>query len=345
MNPKRSVKKTALIFALFLTGLLAGYNSAQAQQSALMTSGMGGGASSTARLTAQMAQQRGRVDDIEVCGNKGRLLGRNFGGTKDGDDCLTGATLTTSGDFGVSTISPSQRLHVNGSARILDLRLGEVGQGTSWMGIAHNTIADTSGNYAIMQNASGVTLLNAASGQYMDFRIGNSVSARVTSAGNMGIGVTSPSAKLHVGGTLLSDGALTVSGGGAAITGDVTISNNATIGGNVTADNYYHTSDRRLKEDIRPLEEGENIVARLKPVRFHWKKDDKPSMGFIAQEVEDVLPQAVITNKNGYKAMDYDMLVAPLVATVQAQQAQIAAQQQAIRELEAAVAELQNQER
>ncbi|WP_173202612.1 tail fiber domain-containing protein [Sphingopyxis sp. BSNA05] len=108
----------------------------------------------------------------------------------------------------------------------------------------------------------------------------------------------------------------------------MTVSNNVTIGGDATADNYYHTSDRRLKSNIRPLEEGESIVAGLRPVRFNWKKGDKPSIGFIAQEVEDVLPEAVITDGNGFKAMDYDMLAAPMVATLRAQQVQIAAQQQ-----------------
>ncbi|NRD88321.1 hypothetical protein C8024_00875, partial [Sphingopyxis sp. BSNA05] len=80
-----------------------------------------------------------------------------------------------------------------------NLRLGVVGHGTGWQGLAHNDIADAGGNYAIMQNSAGVTLLNAAGGQYMDFRIGNSGRARLTAAGDMGVGVTAPSAKLHVG--------------------------------------------------------------------------------------------------------------------------------------------------
>lgn len=325
-------------------------SNAYAQQSALITSGMGGGASSTARLTAQMSQQQGRVDDIETCGNKGRLFGPSFGGAKDGDNCLTGVTLTSAGNFGIGTTSPSQRLHVDGSAQVTNLRIGEVGHGTSWMGLAHNSIADSSGNYAIVQNASGATLLNAASGQDVHFRIGNSDQMRLTSSGNFGIGTTAPAAKLHVNGTLRSNGALTISGGGAAITGNVTVSNNVTIGGNATADNYYHTSDLRLKSNIRPLEAGESIVARLKPVRFNWKKGDKPSLGFIAQEVEKILPEAIVTNDGGYKAMDYNMIIAPLVATLQAQQAQLAAQQQEIRhqqdaihKLKSAVTELQNQ--
>lgn len=332
--------------------LIVGHSSAYAQQSALVTSGMGGGASSTARLTAQMAQQQGRVDDIETCGNKARFFGPSFGGAKDGDNCLTGISLTTAGSFGIGTTTPSQRLHVNGVARVQNLRIGDVGHGSGWPGIANDGIASTGGNYALMQDANGVTLLNASSGQYVDFRIANASRMRLTSAGNIGIGTTAPSAMLHVAGTLRSNGALTVAGGGASFTGNVTVSNNVTVGGNATADNYYHTSDRRLKDNIRPLEEGESIIARLKPVRFNWKKDDKTSFGFIAQEVEEILPEAIVTNDAGFKAMDYDMIIAPLVATLQVQQTQLAAQQQkirhqqdTIRKLEYAVAELQNQGR
>lgn len=75
---------------------------AYAQSSALITSGMGGGASSTARLTAIQAQQRGRIDNIEACGNKGRLFGRSFGGAKDADDCLTNMSVNSGGGATIS---------------------------------------------------------------------------------------------------------------------------------------------------------------------------------------------------------------------------------------------------
>lgn len=342
MNSKGTAKKSIIIFTLFLAGLLAGASSAQAQQSALVTSGMGGGASSTARLSAVQMQQKGRIDGMQTCGNKARFFGPGFGGNKDGDNCLTDITLTSGGDFGIGTTSPDQKLHVNGNAQIGKLLLTNNGQ------IAH---ADMSGNiassYALSQNNMGQTFLNTAPGHNLNFLIGGggNVKMSLTKNGDLGIGTTTPSAKLHVAGTLRSNGALTVSSGGAAITGNATFANNVTVSGSTTAQAYYHSSDRRLKENIRPLEEGESIVLHLKPVRFDWKQDKTPSMGFIAQDTEIVVPEAVITDSRGFKAVDYDMLAAPMVATLQAQQARITAQDETIRKLQAAVAQLQKQGR
>jgi hypothetical protein len=57
-------------------------------------------------------------------------------------------------------------------------------------------------------------------------------------------------------------------------------------------------SDSRLKENIRTSEDGLNIVNQLRPVRFDWKNDQNygsgvDQLGFIAQEVEQVFPEAV----------------------------------------------------
>ena len=100
--------------------------------------------------------------------------------------------------------------------------------------------------------------------------------------------------------------------------------NNKDITGiaNATAIAYFHASDKRLKENIKPIE-GLGILAKLRGVSFNWKKDGTPSAGVIAQEVEAVMPQAVQTGANGIKAVDYDQLIAPLIEAVKSQQKQI----------------------
>jgi len=103
MSWRGTEKKSILFIYLAIAGSAWHPVNAYAQQSALVTSGMGGGASSTARLTAQMSQQKGRVDDIETCGNKGRLFGPGFGGTKDGDGCLTNMSVNPGGGATVSS--------------------------------------------------------------------------------------------------------------------------------------------------------------------------------------------------------------------------------------------------
>ena len=82
-------------------------------------------------------------------------------------------------------------------------------------------------------------------------------------------------------------------------------------------------SDRRYKKGITPFGPALERVAALQPVHFYWRADEFPehhfgdgqAYGLIAQEVEQVLPELVVTHEDGYKAVDYSKL--PLL-TIQA---------------------------
>jgi hypothetical protein len=52
-------------------------------------------------------------------------------------------------------------------------------------------------------------------------------------------------------------------------------------------------SDRTLKEDIRDIHRGLEDVLKIQPRRFRWKKDGKEGFGFIAQEIQEILPEMV----------------------------------------------------
>jgi septal ring factor EnvC (AmiA/AmiB activator) len=55
-------------------------------------------------------------------------------------------------------------------------------------------------------------------------------------------------------------------------------------------------------------------VLKLRGVTFDWRSNHKPEIGLIAQEVEKVFPDLVVTDPNtGYKAVKYQSLVAPLI--------------------------------
>ena len=101
-----------------------------------------------------------------------------------------------------------------------------------------------------------------------------------------------------------------------------TVTGNFTVTGNVTAAGYFHSSDKRLKENIH-TSPGLDIVSHLRGVTFNWKKDGTQSGGVIAQEVEAVLPSAVQTDANGLKSVDYDQLITPLIEAVKEQQKEI----------------------
>lgn len=107
------------------------------------------------------------------------------------------------------------------------------------------------------------------------------------------------------------------------------------LGGNVYAAGYFHTSDARLKENVRPIK-GLDIVKKLSGVLFTWKESGKASAGVIAQDVEKVLPEAVITDGEGIKAVDYDALIAPLIEAVKEQQTEIDSLKAEIEALKAA---------
>lgn len=107
----------------------------------------------------------------------------------------------------------------------------------------------------------------------------------------------------------------------------------STIAGNLTATAYLHSSDARLKKDVETIKDPMALLAALRGVRYKWRENDKPSYGFIAQEVEKVAADVVVTDENGMKAIEYDQFIAPLVEAVKAQQADIDALKREIREL------------
>ena len=76
-------------------------------------------------------------------------------------------------------------------------------------------------------------------------------------------------------------------------------------------------SDFRLKKDIKPLDGSLDKIMDLRPVSFAYKSDNRQTMGVIAQELEKIYPQLVITGANGMKYVGYEGLIAPLIDSVQ----------------------------
>lgn len=92
--------------------------------------------------------------------------------------------------------------------------------------------------------------------------------------------------------------------------------------GYVYANAFYYTSDINFKKDIYPLENSLDKISALEGVGFKWKNNDESSLGFIAQDVEKIFPEAV-SGEEGNKSIDYAKLIAPLVEAVKEQQAEI----------------------
>ena len=102
--------------------------------------------------------------------------------------------------------------------------------------------------------------------------------------------------------------------------GDITYSNTVTA--------YNTSSDYRLKHDIQPMTGALGKVAQLKPVTYKWNADDSQSQGFIAHELQEVVPECVTGEKDAvdkdgkpvYQGIDTSFLVATLTAAIKEQQ-------------------------
>lgn len=86
-----------------------------------------------------------------------------------------------------------------------------------------------------------------------------------------------------------------------------------TVTGTLKAKTFQAISDSRLKEDQQTVYYD---LSSIKPKRYRFKNDKIHHVGLIAQEVEKVIPEAVSTNEDGYKSLDYNAIIAALVGEV-----------------------------
>lgn len=105
--------------------------------------------------------------------------------------------------------------------------------------------------------------------------------------------------------------------------------------GDVTCVDLYESSDSSLKENITTINSALEKIKNLRGVRYNWKnynpedsKETKDRIGLIAQEVQNVLPEVILTSPQGKKAISYSKIVAVLI--------------EAIKELEVRIKTLEN---
>ena len=251
-------------------------------------------------------------------------------------------TLDASGNLGIGTTSPSNRLSVAGST------------GT----IASFTNGATA-DFSIICGSS-ITSLNAGGANILAFQTGGTERARIDSSGNLLVGTTSAIGKFDVSGNGPSNYAATITstlstGNVLGVFGNTNgatqnfvvfaqagiVKGSITTNGSTTA--YNTSSDYRLKEDIQPMTGALAKVAALKPCTYKWKSDGSNGEGFIAHELQAVVPQCVTGEKDAvdaegnpqYQGIDTSFLVATLTAALQEMKAIIDEQAARIAALEA----------
>lgn len=220
-------------------------------------------------------------------------------------------------NIGIGSTSPAAKLDIAGTVKISG---GSPGSGKV-------LTSDASGLASWTTPASG-TITGSGSSNYVpkftsSSAIGNS--KIYDNGSSVGIGTASPQATLDVRGSLGVYGTFGATGisylqGGASVTGTVTASSS------VTATAFYYSSDASLKKNVSPIMDSLEKIGKLDGVYFNWIDSDNPSMGLIAQNVEQIFPQAVSANpQTGLKTVDYGKMVAPLIEAVKEQQKEIEA--------------------
>ncbi|MCL4353979.1 tail fiber domain-containing protein [Patescibacteria group bacterium] len=155
-----------------------------------------------------------------------------------------------------------------------------------------------------LTGASASAALNILNGQDLAIKssvggdTGLSTVMTIKNGGNVGVGTSTPSAKFQVGNQ-----------------GDGTVA---------VANSWNAFSDSRFKTNVNPLLSSLDKVMKLNGVSFDWISSGIPSVGFIAQDVEKIIPEIVRTDGNGFKSMDYSKLTPFLVNAIHEQQEQIA---------------------
>ena len=257
--------------------------------------------------------------------------------------------FNSSGFLGIGTSSPDEELHIFGAAPFIKIENSTETSG----GILFVDQQDEGQNASIRFDASARSLdFLTDSGEAMTI-LGTGSSRRV------GIGETSPISKLHVQdannismssagvGQMSVEGngytlGIALNGSGAFIYHNsssrfLSLGTNETEQVRLTTGGALHVvndvvafsttpSDKRLKTNVKDIDYGLDTIMKLKPKQYDWKKDDRHDIGFIAQEVEEVIPEIVKDNEwfdDKVKTLDYEKLTAVLIKAVQEQQVQI----------------------
>jgi hypothetical protein len=230
----------------------------------------------------------------------------------------------------------------NGESNGAQIDLVGVGGGTTGtrgvLALSAGNVGTTDGDGTIRFRTAGTE--QAKLKRDGTFEINHSVSTNGFKGNHIRFGASSGNTDRAISANFGNDAALTYAGG-TGITGVLT-SNEAhrwvnsgnsqelmalTTGGNlhvqtdVYADNFISPSSAKLKSNIVELKTGLSIVNQLRPVSFTWKyKNNNADTGFIAEEVEKIIPHIVSYSNNEVSGIDYSKVVPYLVAAIQEQQ-------------------------
>jgi hypothetical protein len=217
--------------------------------------------------------------------------------------------ISATGSVGVGTASPAHHLHVQGTGiQTIAVEstqngnnaqfsfIGKTSGGVAQTWLLGENLATTAGNFEIHDSTAAQTRL------------------LITTSGNVGIGTTAPTDTLSVNGTASKPG-----GGSWAV-----------------------FSDERLKNIKGQFTSGLRAVMELQPLRYEYRrenalglKSEGEHVGFSAQALRKVIPEAVTTNDNGYLFVNNDPILWTMLNAIKEQQKEIEQLKGQVRRLQA----------
>jgi hypothetical protein len=232
--------------------------------------------------------------------------------------------IDSSGNVGIGTSSPNERMTIASSTS------------GSYLQICDSSTGTTSGDGLFIGSFNGAAEIKTKENKELQFGTNNTERARIDSSGNLLVGTTTANARVTIRNAASADGLRLNQEGGTSLYVNNTNASyyayfvyNGTNTGRIetsgTTTSYVTSSDYRLKNTIAPMTGALAKVAALKPCTYKWNADGSDGEGFIAHELQEVVPECVTGEKDAvdaegnpqYQGIDTSFLVATLTAAIQ----------------------------
>lgn len=207
----------------------------------------------------------------------------------------TNQLVVSGGNIGVGITTPTKKLDVAGDVRIVTAAGGTFS--TNVGNRDFDFTGNTSANRVLTMHPgpnAGLGYSNILVDLYGTDGVTQIPGFTMLRNGSVGIGITNPSYRLHVNGSVAGTSA------------------------------YVNLSDRTYKKNVTSLDGSLEKLLQLRGVSYDWKTDDfkelnlskRRELGVIAQEVEKVYPEAVVVDEKGTRSVAYSMLIAPIIESI-----------------------------